>query len=810
VDGASRRALPARQVGQDDADAAATIALTALTLAAVVSLGRLFSSGGWVGPVVLTVLGMHAVAWLCRRQRWSAVTSAVVMAGALLLLVSWLVLPGSTRFGLPLTGTWRAAGQALNAARNEFHAVTAPAPATQGFVLITAFAIGVLVVLADWAAFRGRATIEATVPSLTLFVFASYLGGPRHRTQNIAIELAAVVAFVVVHQATVSRDRSTWFANRTEGALASAAKTGAVIGLVALVVCLNLSFRLPGAGSRAVLKLRAADRLGSGGTREAPNPLVDLQSHLLDHGGGDVFTVRSSTPAYWRLTSLDTYAGTEWMSNDSYSPVHRTLPKSGATTPGAQVDQQFTILNLESPWLPAAYQPESISGPSGISYDPQSGSLITSKTTSTGLQYDVTSVLNVGQLTPSLLESAPPVGGESSLDRYEKLPKIPAGVVNLARSITAGKTTEYDKALALQNYLRSPANFTYDETFDSKGDGPDALEYFLFTSKRGYCQQFAGSFAVMARLVGLPTRLALGWTYGTDENGVWHVSDDDYHTWPEVYFPQVGWVPFEPTPGRGMPGAQGYTNVAAAEQGSTPDSSASTATTAPPDTSSASPGKAPGDNGAASSTSSSGGGRSRHSLASLALTVGILGVSAMLLAGLWVLGVAGARKWRLARRRQTALGGGPQERPPPPRAGVRGLLARMAGRLPARSRPTPDPDESIVACAEVLLAWAETSELLAWWRTARLPAETYLEFARRAARQLRVPLGFDRDALASLSLLAATATKAEYGATLSMSEAETAVEAAASVGRALRGSATAWQRCRLALDPRLTIGSSHS
>ena len=235
-------------------------------------------------------------------------------------------------------------------------------------------AVGGLAALADWAAFRMRATIEAAVPSLTLFIFTSYLHGRQDRTQLIAIELAALVAFFVVQQYTVGRDRAAWFANRTQGALGSAMKTGAVIGLVALVVCLNLAFRLPGAGDKAVLKLRPGDH----GARIAPDPLVDVRSRLLDHSGLPLFTVKASTASYWRLTSLDTYSGTEWTANDSYSPVHTTLPKDGASAKGVKVEQDFTIRDLDSPWLPAAYQPESISGPdvkSGISYDPDSGSL---------------------------------------------------------------------------------------------------------------------------------------------------------------------------------------------------------------------------------------------------------------------------------------------------------------------------------------------------------------------------------------------------------------------------------------------------
>ena len=149
-------------------------------------------------------------------------------------------------------------------------------------------------------------------------------------------------------------------------------------------------------------------------------------------------------------------------------------------------------------------------------------------------------------------------------------------------SATAGKKTEYDIALALQNFLRDPANFAYDTTYDPKATGSDALSYFLFVSKKGYCQQFAGAFAVMARELGLPTRLALGWTYGQQAGDVYSVTADEYHTWPEVYFQGVGWVPFEPTPGRGIPGAEGYTTVPTAQLGTLQNPSSTTAPTTAP------------------------------------------------------------------------------------------------------------------------------------------------------------------------------------------------------------------------------------
>ncbi|MST35017.1 hypothetical protein GHK86_20090, partial [Acidimicrobiaceae bacterium USS-CC1] len=86
------------------------------------------------------------------------------------------------------------------------------------------------------------------------------------------------------------------------------------------------------------------------------------------------------------------------------------------------------------------------------------------------------------------------------------------------------------------------------------GSGIGAIETFLFSTRTGYCQQFAGSYAVLARSIGLPTRLAVGFTTGRRIGPHrYQVTDADVHTWPEVWFPRYGWVPFEPT--KGVPGA---------------------------------------------------------------------------------------------------------------------------------------------------------------------------------------------------------------------------------------------------------------
>ena len=116
--------------------------------------------------------------------------------------------------------------------------------------------------------------------------------------------------------------------------------------------------------------------------------------------------------------------------------------------------------------------------------------------------------------------------------------------------VTADANTPWAQADAIARYLNTDGGFVYNDQV-ARSHSIDTLEEFLFDRREGYCEQFASAFAAMARSVGLPTRIAVGYSYGTPQNGVWHVKNKDAHAWPEVYFAGLGWVPLEPTPGRG-------------------------------------------------------------------------------------------------------------------------------------------------------------------------------------------------------------------------------------------------------------------
>ena len=121
-----------------------------------------------------------------------------------------------------------------------------------------------------------------------------------------------------------------------------------------------------------------------------------------------------------------------------------------------------------------------------------------------------------------------------------------------ARKVVGRPPNPYAAAVALEAWFRTGGDFTYDETPPVRTDAPPLVS-FVTTTKRGYCQHFAGAMALMLRYLGIPARVAAGFTTGLfdEDTGEWTVADTNAHTWVEVWFRGYGWLPFDPTPGRG-------------------------------------------------------------------------------------------------------------------------------------------------------------------------------------------------------------------------------------------------------------------
>lgn len=276
-----------------------------------------------------------------------------------------------------------------------------------------------------------------------------------------------------------------------------------------------------------------------------------------------VLEVQASEARRLRGVIYDRYTGQGWLTQDRGQV---DVPANGTTLEPASNDrarmelvQKVRVLRLKGDLLFGASLPRLVSVPVRADLENlSSGRGAAEDTTYTdlgsiravlgpyrGQEYQVTSAVSVA--TADQLRQA---GGDYPrllAQRYTALPRnLPGDVRALARSLTADKDTPYDKVLAVESYLRS---LTYTLTPPEPPLGRDAVEFFLFQSKEGYCDYFSSSMVVLLRSLGIPARVVAGYLPGTWDDALqaYTVRESDSHSWPEVYFPGYGWIEFEPT-----------------------------------------------------------------------------------------------------------------------------------------------------------------------------------------------------------------------------------------------------------------------
>jgi transglutaminase-like putative cysteine protease len=739
---------------------AAEAALVGVSLVAVVSFWRLFETGPFLGPLLLTLVAAHGTMIVTRRLGWELWAVALVSVAGALLTLTWILYPSTTAYLLPSRATIDAAASDLADAWQLFQEVRAPAPIATGFLLVAGLAIWAVAFIADWAAFRVWVSFEAVIPAGTVFVFASLFSAPRQRFLAAVLFITAVLGFVLLHRVARQQTSAAWLPSQIHEGVGALLSTGAGLVAVAVVVAAVVAPFVPGSRSEALVDYRGG---GGEGGRVVLSPFVSIEAKLNELANVEMFTVRSTQRSYWRLTSLDEFDGVAWTYSRPFGEASGDLPQSADPPAGGEVQavQEFEILRLGEIWMPAAYRPVSISDERyQTRWEPDSATLAIDERyeDSDGNRYTVVS--DLPRLDPAVLRGADPTVPADVREVYLGLPlNFPDEVQQLAEEVTQGQETTYDRAMALQNFLHSD-EFAYDKDV-SGGGGTNAIVEFLFSTRRGFCQQFAGSYAAMARSIGIPTRVAVGFTTGEErssEPGVYHVSGANAHTWPEVYLGEFGWVPFEPTPNRGIPGAESYTGLVEAQA---PPGDPSTATTARPsgvddpfegdvsDTTIAV--EAPSDGGAAAGSAEGGVWPTIRRWAGRLLVVALimLGVAALALAAVPV-----ARTVRRARRRRRA----------------------------------EHPGE------RVRVAWEESVESAEMLGVIHRPWETPAEFARRARTAV------DGGSFAALADTLAAADFSPAGA--DDADATRAAELAGHIGEEARQAATREQRLRSWFDPR--------
>lgn len=529
-----------------------TVAITATSLATALVACRMFADDAAFGRLAATVLVVHAVSFLLRAVGVRAWLSTLALLPLGLFLLTHLHYRSTTWAFLPTGSTIGQLVADLRIVGDQFATAVAPVPAEGSFAVAITVAVLAATITGDTFATRMGGALHAVVPGGALVVLTGAVGTERAAIAGTAAWLAVAAATVAVTRAEALRGETYWLDGERPAATSVAA---AVLGLAVLAgsAAAVVGPRLPGAGEPALIDARNRN----GDTTSVLNPLVDIRARMTNTGLVEMFTVQSSDGGhYWRSMGLPEFDGA------TFSPAAGDLEplgdRTGDVVPGSTLTSQIVrITGLRGHVVPAASLPVEVS-PDAVWWAPDTASLVVPDSQlRRGDSIAVTSaVLDAGApLLDSLPSASAPAG---SLD----LPSLPASVRAAALEVTAGANSPYQKLLALQDWFRS--EFEYDLSVQI-GDGPDAMEVFL-RDRRGFCQQFAVTFAAMARSLGIPAQVAVGFTQGDlGADGLFHVFGRHAHAWPEVWFDGIGWVAFEPTPGRGNPDATNWTYVEPAQ-----------------------------------------------------------------------------------------------------------------------------------------------------------------------------------------------------------------------------------------------------
>ncbi len=575
-------------------DRLAPLLAAVATLLTTWSLAPVVDGGDWQFPCVAAIVVVLVVGMAARSAgspRALVVPLQVLAGGVLLTAVFagesavWGLLPGPAAVNR--------LGQIVVDGGDTINRYAAPVPTSLGISLILAIGVLAVAALVDLAVVGLRSPAAAGIPLLALYAVPAAVvpdGLPWRYFAAGAVGWLLLLA----HDASARVLRWGRLLPRWGGAYsasrqtlgndtAALAATGRRLGVAAIALAVVLPAVLPGISDGLLTR-------GSAGTSSAGlngltviNPVLTLRDNLTPRKDIQILRYNTSQADVQplRIVTADTFDGDTWKPGtrdvSRRNRASRGLPAPpGLTSAVSQTPYAMRIEvspSLNQDFLPVPYPARRVDIKGAWLYDAASLNVIGDGETARGKQYDV-QYLAV-RPTVAQLRGAP-TPKPDTVQRYTALPRsLPDVVASTARAVTRGQNTAYDQAMALQQWFRTGGDFTY--STDAPADsGGDAVADFL-AQRKGFCIQFSSAMAVMARSLGIPARIGVGFLPGTKVQDNWYsVKLTDAHAWPELYFEGIGWVRFEPTPAARTGAPPQWATVGAAA-GANPEQTSATA-----------------------------------------------------------------------------------------------------------------------------------------------------------------------------------------------------------------------------------------
>jgi hypothetical protein len=537
----------------------APVTAGAATLCASTSLTGVVSGWSWLGYLFVAIVLVACTGLALRSVR----APTIVVGLAQLVVLAFLITGSFTTSGIlkiiPGPAAFSELRDVLAASADQIGTGLAPVDGTPPILCLVTIAIGLVAVLVDTLAVAASAPAATGLVLLCVYAVPASLSDTMLPWWTFVLGAASFAALLAVD----GNHRHRRWRNRDApglGGSPSSASTPAAVVSIALVLGLITGVAATGVGTVGSLPGGGGPGTGSGGGGFGVEPFTQLRG-LLDQGAAvELFKVRGlgDEKHLLRAFTLDTYLPNEgWViGNNGRMPpgvaANRPLPPAPGDT-GAAPSRPIQIqpTNWVDNWLPVYGDPRELQNVAdNWLYDKGTGAVFT---TSRQSAPPYTELASLNEPTKDELRAAVPKD-DATTQQYTAPEQVDKRVVAKAQQITENKTNNFDKATALWQFFTAQNGFTYD-TQTAPATDSDALADFILNGKRGFCEQFASAMAVMLRAVGIPSRVAIGFTPGTPQGDYQTVSSKDAHAWVEVYFGDSGWVSFDPTPlsdGRGF------------------------------------------------------------------------------------------------------------------------------------------------------------------------------------------------------------------------------------------------------------------
>lgn len=461
-----------------------------------------------------------------------------------LLVLAWIFVPQTMVGFIPTPSSLAELGRMLGRAQDIMVEEAAPVAAAEPIILVIAGAFGLLAIIGDWLLERIRAAQLIGVMLVAVFVAPAITAGD---TPPVWIFLVVATLWLFLLRSRTRERTDRGWRGRSPAL---------IVAILALMVSALLPPLLPDIRAVATSWGKAPTPVFGRGI----NPMLELGQNLRRNSTSLALTYTTNAKAapYLKVSTLRDFSGKTWRPGQS-AAGDRIEGQIGIDPDIKTTDTRTTISikNLRSSLVPAPYPALGISGLKGPwEYERVGLTIRSARDDTRGQTYTVNS-MKIAPTADQMRELSS--RSRPSLVPYLQLPtNVPSVIGETALEITEDAGTDYDRALALQRYLRN-GSFRYSESapvadgYD--GNGVDVIAQFL-DKKTGYCVHFSSTMAVMARTLGIPSRIAVGYAPGDviDTRGgknVYGNTSDDLHAWTELYFEGAGWVGFEPTPGVG-------------------------------------------------------------------------------------------------------------------------------------------------------------------------------------------------------------------------------------------------------------------